>query len=163
MIILGIDPGTTAVGYACIETSPEPRLLAADLLKISSGDPHEQLLELHHGMAELIQTWNPEAVAVERLFFAKNAKTAIPVAQARGVILLTTSLAKRKVYEYTPLEVKKGVTGDGGADKTQLKKIIQLTVRGAKTLRARDDVFDAIGLALTCCFNERLQGNLLQR
>lgn len=156
MIILGIDPGTTSIGYACIQSGPPLKLLAADLFPIHSKEQNQRLLELYHGVRALLKKWNPDTVAVERLFFARNAKTALPVAEARGVILLTTTLAEHKVYEYTPLEVKKIVTGDGAADKTQLKKIIRLTIKEAVSLRARDDVFDAIGLALACHYRERI-------
>lgn len=156
MIILGIDPGTSSIGYALLETSSNsPHLLKTDLFVIRSLRGEKKLEELHRGLAKLIKDWKPEVMALERLFFAKNQKTALAVAEARGVILLTTALAGLKVYEYTPLEVKKTVSGDGRADKTQIKKIIKLSVRGTKNLQARDDVFDAIAIALTCHFKER--------
>ena len=94
-------------------------------------------------------------VALERLFFAKNVKTALEVAEARGAILLTTSLAGLSIREYTPLEVKKTVTGDGNADKKQIQKMLKLTLKEVDAIDARDDVFDAIAVALTCHFKER--------
>lgn len=157
MIILGIDPGTSSVGYAIIETSPVPRLIESKLVPIAAKDPVQRLLELHNGLKSLLIKFRPKEVSLEKLFFSKNTKTALSVSEARGVILLTTALAGVAVSEYTPLEVKKAVTGDGKADKDQVKKMIQLTLREAVNLKARDDVFDAIGVALTCYYRKRFE------
>lgn len=176
MVILGIDPGTTAVGYAILDGGERScRLLSADLIhispvvtprlsrfqrdrnevaedyyRVSAATSCERLKELSAGVDSLIKRWSPTALAIERLFFAKNQKTALAVAEARGVILLTAALAELMVYEYTPLEIKKAVTGDGGADKLQLQKMVRLSLPETADLKARDDVFDAIGAALTC-------------
>jgi len=156
MIIIGIDPGTTSVGYAILEVGRDaPALRAAGLIPTASSDSHERLKKLHHGLNVLMKEWNPDTMALERLFFAKNQKTALAVAEARGVILLTASLARLTLYEYTPLEIKKVISGDGAADKKGVKKMIQLTLPQTKELRARDDVFDAIAVALVCHFKER--------
>ncbi len=155
MTILGIDPGTTTIGYAILEVENKPCLQDCGLIKITSDNNLGWLLDLHLELKKLIAYWQPGRVAVERLFFAKNVKTASAVSEARGVILLTTALAGLSVYEYTPLEVKKAVTGDGGADKQQLEKMVRLTLPETKNLEAVDDVFDAIGVALTCCFKEK--------
>lgn len=151
MIILGIDPGTTSVGYALLEGGRGTcRVLSADLVRIKKTSPHERLAELASGIEKVITKWRPEALGIERLFFAKNQKTALAVAEARGVILLTASRRGLMVYEYTPLEIKKTVTGDGAADKEQLEKMVRLSLPETKELGARDDVFDAIAAALTC-------------
>lgn len=155
MIILGIDPGTTSIGYAFIETSPSPHLKDAGLLHVDSNSPAERLKKTHKEIMDLVRKNKPSVFAIERLFFAKNAKTAFLVSEARGAILLTTALAEIPAYEYTPLEVKKAVTGDGRADKMQVQKIIQISMPETRTLKARDDVFDAIAVALTCFFRER--------
>lgn len=155
MIILGIDPGTTAIGYALLEAWISPRLLHAGLLPVRSPDACERLRELHTGLGAIIKKWGPEIAAVEKLFFAANAKTAMRVAEARGVILLTAALAGVTVAEYTPREIKKVVTGDGNADKTQIKKMVGITLPAAAKLRVSDDVFDAIATALTCYFQEK--------
>lgn len=155
MIILGIDPGTIRVGYALLESGIKPRLLASGLLSINSVQDQRRLEELHLGLKKLIEKWQPEIAAVERLFFAKNTKTALAVAEARGVILLTTALAQVEVAEYTPLEMKKIVTGEGSADKTQVQKMIRLTLKETNTLKVQDDVFDAIGLALACNWSKK--------
>lgn len=150
MIILGIDPGTTSIGYALLEYGRKPCIIDADLISIKTKNRESYLKELHRAILNIINKGKPDVAAVERVFFAKNTKTAIAVAEARGAILLTTSLANIPVYEYTPLEVKRAVTGDGLADKNQIKKMLQLTLRELKNLKAQDDVFDAIGIALTC-------------
>lgn len=157
MLILGIDPGTTAAGYALLEnTAGKSRVIIADLIRVHQKDDEGRLVEIHKGVRGLIKQWHPEVLALERLFFAKNQKTALAVAQARGVILLTAALANLKVYEYTPLEVKKIMSGDGRADKNQIKKILGLTLPELKHFNARDDVFDAIAVALACHYKERL-------
>lgn len=156
MIILGIDPGTTRAGFGIIDCTSAPKLLDCGLLKVSSPAREERLRELHTATQKLISKWRPERLAIERLFFAKNAKTALEVSEARGVILLTTALAGLSVYEYTPLEVKKIVTGDGSADKHQLEKMVRLTFKETKELIAQDDVFDAISLALACHYKEKI-------
>jgi len=154
MVILGIDPGTTAIGYAILNCAgPTAKILAADTVKITSRDGVSRLRELHSGIKKVVSRWKPEAVAVERLFFAKNQKTALAVAEARGVILLTTALAGLKFYEYTPLEIKRAVTGDGRADKEQIKKMVHLIFPQKDIAGARDDVFDAIAIA-TCCHQD---------
>lgn len=159
MRILGIDPGTTATGYAILEVGMEngrePQVLHAGIAAVVSANASERLRELHEALQRLITVWEPEVMAVEKLFFAKNAKTALAVSQGRGVILLTGALAGLTVYEYTPLEVKKIVTGDGTADKAQVQKMLKLTLPAMSELQARDDVFDAIAIALTCFFCER--------
>src|SRR3989338_1612385 len=154
MIIIGIDPGTNAIGFAALESGKPPHLLEAGLFPIAATDQSERLAELHRAMAGLIARIKPDAVAVEKLFFAKNAKTAMTVAEARGVILLTAALARVTVYEYAPVEIKKTVAGHGGADKKAVEKMLFLTLPETRTIRARDDVFDAIAVALTCHFLE---------
>src|SRR3990167_3699125 len=95
MIIIGIDPGTTAIGFAALESGRPPHLLEAVLFPIAACDQSGRLAELHRAMAGLIARIKPDAVAVEKLFFAKNAKTAMTVAEARGVILLTAALDRK--------------------------------------------------------------------
>ena len=156
MIILGIDPGTTSIGYALIKgkSGVKPRLLAADIISITSSSRTDRLRELHQHVSKLLDRWKPDVMAIERIFFAKNTKTALEVSEARGALLLTTTLAGITVYEYTPLEIKLVITGDGRADKTQVKKMIRLTLPENANLKARDDVFDAIAIALTFFFKE---------
>jgi len=156
MIILGIDPGITAAGYSLIDCRANKiKILAAGILKVEEMEQQDRLYSLHKELKHILDDWRPQVLAVEKLFFTKNQKTAIQVAEARGVILLTTALAKLKVYEYTPLEVKKIVTGDGSADKLQLRKMIEITFPETKKWKVKDDVFDALGIALTCFYLEK--------
>ena len=156
MIILGIDPGTTAIGYALVDGHRlDPILKTAGLFRIRSKTREGRLRELHKELTPLIKRWEPSALAIEKIFFSRNQKTALEVAESRGAILLITSLAGLDAHEYTPLEVKKSVTGAGNADKLQVEKIIRLTLRGAGDFYASDDAFDAIAVALTCFYKLR--------
>ncbi|MEK7541450.1 MAG: crossover junction endodeoxyribonuclease RuvC [Patescibacteria group bacterium] len=154
-MILGLDPGTTAAGYAFISGEQAPTLRAAGILAVRAAGPGERLCELHTALVRLMKQWKPEAVAIEKLFFAANAKTAMAVAEARGVLLLTAVLGGTTVYEYTPAEIKKTITGQGNADKRQMQKMLRLALPETRELRARDDVFDALAVALTCHYKEK--------
>ena len=144
------------MGYALVRGSRQnPQLQEAGLIDIKSADTCSRLQEVHSGLTSLIKRFKPDALSIERLFFAKNRKTALAVAEARGVVLLTTTLARLNVYEYTPLEIKKNITGDGTADKEQLKKMVRFIFPETVELKMRDDVFDAIAVALTCIYRER--------
>lgn len=161
MIILGIDPGTTSIGYAFIRwENKKPCLLRADLLRLPREHPYALLKNIHLSLQNLIAEWRPNVLAIEKLFFAKNTRTALSVSEVRGVILLTAALARLTISEYTPLEVKKVITSDGRADKIQVKKMLHLTLPETKSLPARlqDDVYDAIAIALTHCFTHTIQG-----
>lgn len=157
MTLLGIDPGTTAIGYALIENGYRPRLRRAGLFPIGARAPEERLSELYRFLTAIIAEEKPDACAVEKLFFVKNIKTGMGVAEARGVILLTITLAGLKVFEYTPLEIKRLVTGDGNADKLQVRKMIHLAFPETKNERWKDDVFDAIAVALGCLLKEKFR------
>ena len=154
MIILGIDPGTTAIGFAIVQSGRTPRLHEAGLIPIAALDASERMAELHRALTAIIKRAQPGAAVVEKLFFAKNAKTAMAVAEARGVILLTAAIARVTVYEYTPAEIKKTVAGYGSADKAAVQKMVRLTLPETRDMKARDDVFDAIAIALACGYKE---------
>lgn len=155
MIILGFDPGTSRIGYAVLENRGHKIYLReAGLLGGDTNKGPYSLAKIHENTLVLLKRWRPEAVAIERLFFYKNQKSALAVAEARGVLVLTTTLAGLKVYEYTPLEVKKIVTGDGRADKTQVQKMIRLTLGLEKNLKGPDDITDAVAIALTHYFQK---------
>jgi crossover junction endodeoxyribonuclease RuvC len=126
--------------------------LEAGLLKIKGVAADDRLREIHEEVNRLINRWHPASLSIEKLYFAANVKTAMAVSEARGVILLTAILGGLKVYEYSPLAVKKTITGDGKADKRAMQKMIGMILKEAKDLKARDDVFDAIAVALTCCY-----------
>jgi len=150
MIILGIDPGIERVGVAVLRSDKNKlELLHAGLIKTKKGDAREvRLGEIEKKIAELIKTYRPETLAIEKLFFFKNKKTVMEVAEARGVILSTAGKHNLKVIERTPLEVKKYVCGDGRADKKQVQKMVGL-ILGLKEIPSSDDTCDAIAIAIS--------------
>ena len=155
MIILGIDPGTAAMGYGVVERSGG-RLRAIDhgCLVTSPDLPMpERLLAIHGLLDDLLALHQPAIVAVERLFFSRNAQTAIAVGQARGVVLLAAAQHGRPVREATPNEVKSAIAGYGAADKEQVQRMVQL-VLGMTELPRPNDAADALAIAV--CVANRL-------
>jgi crossover junction endodeoxyribonuclease RuvC len=149
VIILGIDPGTAALGYGIVDRSGG-RLRAIDhgcLVTSPDSSLPERLLAIHALVSDLIELHEPAIVAVERLFFSRNAQTAIAVCQARGVILLAAAQHGRPVREATPSEVKSAVAGYGAADKGQVARMVQL-VCGMPSLPTPDDAADALAVAI---------------
>ena len=154
MIILGVDPGTAALGYGIVDRNGG-RLRAIDYgCLVTSPDIGlpERLLAIHSLLDELIALHEPAVVAVERLFFSRNAQTAIAVGQARGVVLLAAAQHGRPVREATPNEVKVAVAGYGSADKGQVQRMVQL-VLGMAELPTPDDAADALAVAV-CIANQ---------
>ena len=149
MIALGIDPGTRRVGYGLVEGEPggKARLIEAGILKITGPTDMDAMEQIKNGMDALIKKYRPEVMGVEKLFFSKNATTAIAVAEARGVILLAAKEKKIRVKEYSPNEVKIGVTGYGNADKKSVLKMVRL-ILGERDLDVIDDASDALALAI---------------
>lgn len=161
MIILGIDPGLATMGYGVIK-SEKGNFSVIDYGVVTTPKDctlPERLLQLEDGVKELIDTYKPDNVSIEELFFSKNITTGIPVAEARGVILLTTvkSLGK-EVYEYTPNQIKQAVTGYGGADKIQMQHMMQVLLR-LKSVPRPDDAADALAVAICHAQTSRLAGN----
>lgn len=161
-ITLGIDPGTAILGYGVIAGDRSPELIDVGVLETSNDlTMPERLLRLHAGLQELFAHFQPDAVAIEQLFFARNVTTAIAVGQARGVALLAAAQAGVPVSEYSPSEVKHAVVGYGKADKQQIQEMVRLLLN----LRAApepDDAADALAVALchvqTIPFTSRLTG-----
>lgn len=147
MIALGIDPGSRRIGYGIIRSGTSLEFVDAGILKIKSADDAGALGETKLELDALIRKYKPEAVAVEKLYFAKNQKTAIAVAQARGVILLAVREHGIPIREYTPNEVKLGITGYGFADKKAVLKMVRL-ILGKHDLKVIDDASDALALAI---------------
>jgi len=148
MIILGIDPGSARVGYGLIKREKNNlEFVSAGLLKISSPDKNERLVELEKSFEKLLTKARPDLAVIEKLFFMKNMKTALEVAQSRGV--LTLIIAKRKIplLEYTPMEIKQGVTGYGLADKKSVAKMVAKILKINKII-GYDDISDALAAAI---------------
>ncbi|MFO7310738.1 MAG: crossover junction endodeoxyribonuclease RuvC [Bacillota bacterium] len=150
MKILGIDPGTAVAGFGIIEGGLKPRALEYGAIRTPPGmEEAERLVKIHARVRDLIEAWSPDVLAVEQVFFNKNTRSALAVGQARGVVLLAAAQAGIPVHEFTPLEVKLAVTGQGRADKRQVGYMIQALL-GLDAIPRPDDVADALAVALTC-------------
>ena len=149
MIILGIDPGIAIVGYGVVEyIKGKFRLIAMGSIETPAGlDVEERLQMVYDDMCELIDTYRPDEMAIEELFFNTNQKTAIAVAEARGVILLSAVQRKVPISEYTPLQVKQSVVGYGRAEKKQVIALVGM-ILGMENGPKLDDTADALALAI---------------
>jgi len=144
MIVLGIDPGSKRIGYGLIEkTGGKLKLIEANLLVHPKN-----LLEIKNQVSFLIEKFSPESLAVEKVFFSKNQKTALEVSEARGVIILSALEKNLPIREFTPNEVKSAVAGYGLANKKAVAKMVRLTLN-EPTLKVIDDVSDALAIAIT--------------
>lgn len=151
--ILGIDPGLAHTGWGLIEGhSNRLQHLEHGTIHTSAETKHaERLLAIHSKVEELIQEYNPEFVAVEALYFAKNRRSGIPVAEARGVVLLAAARAAVDSRSYTPLEIKQALTGNGRAEKQQVQEMVRLML-GLGSLPKPDHASDALAAAI-CCYH----------
>jgi crossover junction endodeoxyribonuclease RuvC len=149
LTILGLDPGTAITGWGVIkEIRKEPKLEAFGCIETSKTKcTVDRLREIARDLEEIIRKYKPDEVAVEDLFFFKNLKTAIKVAQARGVLLLIAGKGKVSVAEYTPLQVKQAITGYGRADKAQVQFMVK-NILNLKTIPKPDDAADALAVAI---------------
>lgn len=156
MIILGIDPGTATMGFGIVErTGGHLRAVDYGALTTSADLPlPDRLAAIHACVTELIETHHPDLLAVERLFFSKNAQSAFGVGQARGVVLLAAAQAGIPVREATPNEVKVGVTGYGNADKEQVGRMVTVILQ-LPEVPTPDDTADALAIAINTANAER--------
>lgn len=158
MKILGIDPGTATVGWGMIETiGGKPHMLAYGHIATDKSLPIEaRLQEIRSDLTTIIRTYQPDRAAVESLFFFKNQKTVITVAEARGVILLTLADFSLSIAEYTPLQVKQSLTNYGRADKGQMQSMVQKLLRLTEIPKP-DDAADALAIALCDAARYRME------
>ncbi len=157
MRILGIDPGLAATGWAILEKASPPRLLQFGCVKTKKVTPFSQRLAIIFGaIGQIIKEYQPQIMAVEDLFFAKNSKTALKVAQAMGIIRLAGYQGKLQILTYTPLHIKTTIVGYGRADKRQIEFMVQKTLRRRAAIRP-NHAADAVAVALTHLFqNQKL-------
>lgn len=148
MIILGIDPGLAITGFCALEYEKGKfNLLTWGSIQTEKGqDVATRLLEIHKDLKVLIKDIKPDVMAIEEIFFFKNAKTIVPVLEARGVIMMTAKLYELEVYEYTPLVVKQVITGYGRAEKHEVKDML-FRLLDIKDNVKLDDVVDAAAIA----------------
>lgn len=149
MRILGIDPGLAIVGYCIVDVENDENLLVSSgsIQTDKNKSDSARLFEIETDMQTIIDTYKPDVASIEKLFYFKNQKTVIPVAEARGVILSVLEKNKIKIAEYTPIEVKQMITGYGRASKDEVAKIVEMSIK-YKKLPKLDDTVDSIAIAL---------------
>ena len=149
MIILGLDPGLATTGYGLIEsTGSKYKLLDYGVLLTQAKTPFSKRLnELSDMVMALFKKYEIDEVAIEDLFFSTNRKTAMSVAQARGVLVLTAEQHKKPNFSYTPSQVKSGICGYGGADKQQMQYMVKKLLNLTETPKP-DDAADALAIAI---------------
>jgi crossover junction endodeoxyribonuclease RuvC len=150
MRIIGIDPGTGILGFGVVDViKGKARMVTAGVITTPAHTPiDERLEEIFDGLTEIIAETKPEVMSIEQLFFARNVTTAISVAQARGVAMLTGRQAKLPIAEYTPMQIKQTLTGYGKADKKQVQEMVRIHL-GLKDVPKPDDCADALAAAIT--------------
>jgi len=148
-ITLGVDPGTATVGYAVVvEDRSKLKLLVCDVIRTLPSTPFpERLRQIFHGLSAVIAEYHPADCAVEELFFARNASSAIAVGQGRGIVLLAAAEAALPVSEYTPMQVKQDVQGYGSATKHQVGEMVRILL-GLEAVPKPDDAADAAAIAI---------------
>lgn len=149
MRIIGIDPGYAIIGYGIVDYNANHfTVVDYGAVTTKAHTPFEQRLsDIYMGLTQLIDTYKPDAMSIEKLFFNTNTTTAIDVAQARGVIVLSAAQAGLKIAQYTPLQVKQSVVGYGRAEKKQVQEMTRLML-GLKSVPKPDDTADALALAI---------------
>lgn len=153
MRILGIDPGMAIVGYGVLDfdkTTDEMNLISSGAIRTQpEQSTSERLFEIYQDMKHLIEKFQPDCCSIEELFFFKNAKTIIPVAEARGVILMALAEAKIPSTGYTPMEIKQALTGHGHAKKPEVAQMVELILN--RKISKLDDTADAIAACICHC------------
>lgn len=149
MKILGIDPGMAIVGYGLIEAENDSiELLTSGSIQTDKKlSDSKRLLEIYNDLTTVVQKYHPDCASVEELFFFKNQKTVIPVAEARGVILTVLEKFNIPTYSYTPMQVKQVLTGYGRAEKKEVEQMVKIVLETEK-LPKLDDTVDAIAIAI---------------
>lgn len=149
MKIFGIDPGSERTGYGCVELEgSRHRVITSGAIRTSTTASFpEKLLSIHTGLATLLGECQPDCVAIENLFFANNARSALKLGHARGVAMLAAVQSGLPVFEYTPAEVKRAVVGYGRAEKHQVQQMVKL-ILGLAVLPTPFDASDALAVAI---------------
>ena len=164
MITMGIDPGTATTGYCVLGSDGREKVSVIEYGCVrtpKTDEPHKRLSQIHKELSVLFRKFQPKCVAVEKLYFNSNVKTAMAVSQARGVILLAAAGAGLDIAEYTPLQVKMALTGYGRADKRQIQQMVK-TLLGLKEIPRPDDAADALAVAL-CHINSSRFNSKIRR
>ena len=157
MKILSIDPGYDRCGVAVLEKGEggKESLVFSDCIKTNNKDDFsKRLFQIGKRLEEIIEEYSPSVVAVEKLFFNTNQKTAMNVSQVRGMIIYVGEKSGLNVLEYTPLQIKIAITGYGRSDKSQVTKMVPNLIKVEKEIKL-DDEWDAIAVGLTCFASEK--------
>ncbi len=157
MTILAIDPGLASVGYGVVKKQgqKDPEVVVYGCIRTSAKElKHLRLDEIFRALGRLVTQYKPECLVIEKVYFAKNAKTALMVGESRGVMLLLAAERHLKVAEFTPLQVKQTISGFGRASKHQVQEMVK-RVFGLKQIPSPDDAADALALAYTFLQHER--------
>jgi crossover junction endodeoxyribonuclease RuvC len=171
VIILGIDPGIAITGWGVIKQGQDSvndlTLIDYGVIRTHKDTPHnERLEELYGDVCEVIKRYEPDVTAVEKLYFCNNAKTAISVGEARGVVLLAASQSKLRLFEYTPLQIKDAVCGYGKADKKQVQNMVA-SILTMGEIPKPDDAADGLAVAICCSsgikFEDKLNSDIRQK
>jgi len=150
-LAIGIDPGTATTGYGLVRLERDGELVAVKygvILTPKDATPPARLEMIYDGMNDILEEYQPETAAVEKLFFARNVTTGIAVGQARGVVMLALQKAGLESFEYTPKEIKNAVAGYGGADKRQIQEMVRALLQ-LDSIPKPDDAADALAVAIT--------------
>ncbi len=155
-VILGIDPGFAILGYGVIEENAgeENSICFGCLRTLAKENFVERLEKIYKGINSLIKEYKPDEIAIEKIFFGKNTKTAMQIGEVRGIILLTAIQNNIQIFEYTPLQVKQAITSYGQADKHQIQKMVKLILK-LKEIPKPDDAADALAIAITHCHSKK--------
>ncbi len=159
MIILGLDPWTATVGFALLEKEGRDlRVIEYGVIETKAGLAlSERLVQIAGDLTDLIHTYHPTICGIERLFFLRNVTNGIDVAHARGVMLHTLAIAGIPIVEYTPLQVKQGIAGNGFAKKPQVQRALQLVLK-LSDIPKPDDAADALAIAYLTSLKVRATG-----
>ena len=159
MLAIGIDPGTAITGYGLVREEQDGSLSVVDygVIETSADEKMpERLVQLYHNLKGIIDLHSPQSGAVEKLFFARNVRTALTVGQARGIALLALAESGVTIAEYSPNEVKQAVVGFGGADKIQVQKMVQALLE-LDQIPQPDDAADALAVAICHLHSARMR------
>ena len=151
MTILGIDPGTTRMGYGLINTNPSLEYIDCGVIGDDTANYLDRLLYIGDEFEKKIKEYKPSVIGIEKVFFSKNKKTAISVSEARGVILFLSRTNGVPVFEFSPSDIKRSVAGDGACDKATLSKMVSITL-GIDKIPGHDDASDALAIAIRTSF-----------
>jgi len=164
VVVLGIDPGTASLGWGIIKRTEGAAYKVEAYGCINTYRNNlfpRRLEELYRNLSKIIEKYEPDIAAIEQLFFAKNLKTIISVAEARGVAILAAAQANLPVAEYTPLQIKQSLVGYGRAEKKQMQKMLKVLL-GLKDIPTPDDAADALAVAL-CHLNSQRMSKVAKR